>query len=95
MTDRKPLWPFLTATLVGVPVLYVASFGPACWAVDRGFVQSYFVGPVYAPLARVVVRGCPEQMGHALWVYGKLASGSAADPCADLLIARAAVLGAR
>lgn len=28
MTDRKrPLWPLLTAALIGLPVLYVATFG--------------------------------------------------------------------
>jgi hypothetical protein len=32
MNDRKrPLWPLVTAALIGLPVLYVASFGPACW----------------------------------------------------------------
>jgi hypothetical protein len=28
---NRPLWPLLTAALIGLPVLYVASFGPACW----------------------------------------------------------------
>ena len=27
----RPLWPLLTAALIGLPMLYVASFGPACW----------------------------------------------------------------
>jgi len=33
MSERKqrPLWPVLTTTLIVLPVLYVASFGPACW----------------------------------------------------------------
>ncbi len=29
--ERKPLWPWIAALLVGLPVLYVASFGPVCW----------------------------------------------------------------
>lgn len=32
---KRPLWPFLTAALLGLPVLYVASFGPACWIASR------------------------------------------------------------
>jgi hypothetical protein len=32
MSDRKtPLWPWIVALLIGLPVMYVASFGPACW----------------------------------------------------------------
>ena len=32
---KKPLWPFIGAWLIGLPVLYVASFGPACWISSR------------------------------------------------------------
>jgi hypothetical protein len=31
---KKPPWPWI-AVLVGLPVLYVASFGPACWLTAR------------------------------------------------------------
>jgi hypothetical protein len=27
--DRKPIWPWVVALLIALPVLYVASFGPA------------------------------------------------------------------
>jgi hypothetical protein len=34
--DRKnPPWPWIVALLIGLPVLYVASFGPACWTTVR------------------------------------------------------------
>ena len=33
--ERSPVWPWIVALLVGLPVLYVASFGPACWLADR------------------------------------------------------------
>jgi hypothetical protein len=33
--QRKPVWPWIAALLVGLPVLYVASFGPACWWFSR------------------------------------------------------------
>src|SRR5262249_16584066 len=29
--ERKSVWPWIKAVVVGLPVLYVASFGPACW----------------------------------------------------------------
>ncbi|HTI49730.1 MAG TPA: hypothetical protein VL475_02220 [Planctomycetaceae bacterium] len=33
---KKPGWMFwLTVTLIALPVLYVASFGPACWLLAR------------------------------------------------------------
>jgi hypothetical protein len=35
-TPRKPLWPKIVATVVLLtPILYVASFGPACWITAR------------------------------------------------------------
>jgi hypothetical protein len=33
--ERKPVWPWNVALLIGLPVLYVASFGPACWIAIR------------------------------------------------------------
>ena len=33
--SSKPLWPWIVVLLVGLPVLYVASFGPACWWVAK------------------------------------------------------------
>jgi hypothetical protein len=27
--DRKPIWPWIVALLIGLPVLYVVLFGPA------------------------------------------------------------------
>jgi hypothetical protein len=46
--ERKLLWPWIATLLIGLPVLYVASFGPACWLADRDFVSF-----------RAVVRGYP------------------------------------
>ena len=32
MTSRPPtVWTWIVGTLIGVPLLYVLSFGPACW----------------------------------------------------------------
>jgi hypothetical protein len=37
MSDRKKtgVWLWIAPLLIGLPILYVASFGPACWAVSR------------------------------------------------------------
>jgi len=31
--ERNPLWPWIVALLIGLPVMYIVSFGPACWLV--------------------------------------------------------------
>lgn len=33
--ERKPFWPWIVALLIGLPALYVVSFGPACWVCSR------------------------------------------------------------
>jgi hypothetical protein len=52
---KKPLWPWIVALLIGLPVLYVASFGPACWFASNTGVAYRDVMPsrglfVYWPL---------------------------------------------
>ncbi len=32
---KKPLWPWIMAMLIGLALLYVASFGPACALVEH------------------------------------------------------------
>src|SRR6185369_5046580 len=50
-TSRKSLWPKVVATAVVVlPVLYVASFGPVCWLVGHGKMNSAIPGRIYRPL---------------------------------------------
>jgi hypothetical protein len=54
MSDRnKPLWPWIAALLIGLPMLYVASFGPACWwrAMTLPANQATTVAPrIYWPI---------------------------------------------
>jgi len=33
--SRRPVWPILIVALIGLPVLYVASTGPAIWLLRR------------------------------------------------------------
>jgi hypothetical protein len=50
---KKPIWPWIVALLIGLPVLYVASLGPACWLADRGMISW---SEVYRPLARLAAK---------------------------------------
>ncbi len=53
---KNPLWPWIVALLIGLPVTYVASFGPACgmwtydWISDDTFILAY--GPLVGSLYR-------------------------------------------
>ena len=47
---KKPLWPWIVALLIGLPVLYVASFGPACGLVEHELLpRSILRGLPYKP----------------------------------------------
>src|SRR5262245_22794311 len=73
--DRKPVWPWIVALLIGLPLLYVASFGPACWLEDREVVPIGFVHTAYKPLVFVSARYCPGFVCDAATEYGMLCSG--------------------
>lgn len=49
-TSRKPAWPWIVALLIGLPVLYVLSFGPACWASLRTRSGGRLIGTIYYPI---------------------------------------------
>jgi len=62
----RPFWPLLTAALIGLPVLYVASFGPVVWIFDycvvRGRVSQggstqIFLEGIYHPVLWVMGYG--------------------------------------
>lgn len=46
---RKPVWPWATALLLGLPMAYIASFGPAVWLMRRDCISvetfCYWYGP--------------------------------------------------
>jgi hypothetical protein len=74
--DRKqPLWPWIVALLIGLPVLYVASFGPACWIGSRDATQpwaSLIVISVYEwPLPDLATLApCDSGVRALLWYAG-------------------------
>jgi hypothetical protein len=57
-TRSRPLWPLLTAVLIGVPVLYVASFGPAAAFLSEGYLHPVAFEVIYMPL-RVIADASP------------------------------------
>ena len=72
MTDeRKPLWPWVVALLIGLPVLYAASFGPACWISSRVPSLTAPVESAYAPLARISW-SLPTTAMNAFYRWGRI-----------------------
>ncbi|MGE5192196.1 MAG: hypothetical protein ACM3U2_06795 [Deltaproteobacteria bacterium] len=51
---KKPLWPWIAALLVGLPVLYAASFGPVCWITSRSDRGKNLPPVVYSPLLKLM-----------------------------------------
>ena len=54
MSDEgKPLWPWIAAVLIGLPVLYLLSFGPFTWMCDQ-YWSPHWMGvswnEIYAPI---------------------------------------------
>jgi len=74
MTDeRKPLWPWMVALLIGLPGLYVASFGPACWAMGLVDSGSAVVSTVFRPMMVLIIHG-PAPISDALSRYANVFS---------------------
>ncbi len=64
---KKPSWTFWAeALLVGLPTLYLASFGPACWLADRRIVAPDRTAAIYSPILTEL------RADDVLWSYGKL-----------------------
>jgi hypothetical protein len=60
------------ALLVLLPVLYVASFGPASWLARNDIVSLELAWRVYRPLAPVIAR-CPERLRREITTHVDLA----------------------
>lgn len=71
MTDRKPfsLWSLIAVVLIGMPLLYVASFGPACWFTTMGSYRPLSV--IYRPIFWIWAYG-PSALGDWIIWYGNL-----------------------
>jgi hypothetical protein len=62
--NRKERWAKWTlAAVVGLPVLYVLSFGPACWLNQRGHLSSWGMRVSYCLIFALEVNRClPEPL---------------------------------
>src|SRR5882757_3633298 len=63
---RKSVWPWIVAVLIGLPALYVASFGPVCWWISPK-------PPTGAP--RTPIDNIPH-VSHFFWPVGWVATHS-------------------
>jgi len=79
--NRRERWAkrMLAALLVGTPVLYVASFGPAIWLTKLDSPWAPQTAAIYWPLGRALVNA-PEVIREPLGWY----AGLFAQPCADV-----------
>jgi hypothetical protein len=50
--ERKRFGQWIAGLLIVLPVLYVASFGPACWLARAGAAGTLTVAKLYRPLVR-------------------------------------------
>ena len=65
--ERKPrsVWPWIAALLIGLPVLYVASFGPACWLSSRLGHGAGILPVIYRPIVRNMEHSKPNWSSYS------------------------------
>jgi hypothetical protein len=72
--ERKPVWPWIVALLIGLPVSYVAAFGPACWTARRlSRSERSSILKAYWPLSWISIHS-PDFFYGPLCAYGGLMS---------------------
>jgi len=55
IVNRKERWAKrLMAVNIAIPILYVASFGPACWISSRVNRGASFVTAIYGPAVKII-----------------------------------------
>ena len=77
IVNRKERWAKRTlAGTVALPVLYVASFGPACWLTSQVYIGGEQIKwnralIIYIPLARLILENPPEdsRLSHLLCLW--------------------------
>jgi hypothetical protein len=71
---KKSVWPWAVLLVAGIPVLYVASWGPVNWFVNQYSCPEWIQiadGFVYWPLLWAIEHG-PSWLSDALWWWVKL-----------------------
>ena len=76
--NRKySVWPWVVALLIGLPVLYVASIGPACWVTSRLRIGESAVTFVYGPVVNFAAdSNCEFAVEFIHWWSGFESTGS-------------------
>jgi hypothetical protein len=68
IVNRRERWAKWTLTaLISVPVLYVASIGPACWISSRADCGARVMTIVYQPLLKMAADVSGDD-GHITWI---------------------------
>ena len=47
---KKRTWPWIVALVISLPVVYLVSFGPACWISSRARIGANAVSTIYHPI---------------------------------------------
>ncbi len=69
---KKPLWPWIVTLLIGLPVLYVALFGPACWLATSWAPLRGPVNSIYSPAAWAYFKTPKNAVGKAIIWYANV-----------------------
>lgn len=68
-------WPVIAAALIGVPLLYVATFGPALGLAERGYLPVDTVALAYDPCLRLDAQA-PEVVRTSVLACARLCGGA-------------------
>src|SRR4029453_14587905 len=71
--ERKASWGWVVTLLIGLPVLYVASFGPACWLCEKQFAPTHITWIAFRPLTYLAVES-PHAVGAPIRRYAAIFS---------------------
>jgi hypothetical protein len=72
IVNRRERWAKWTAIgiVVALPLLYVASFGPACWIRAASLNRQATIPSIYLPLGRATTM-MPGWFGDAMFAYAR------------------------
>jgi hypothetical protein len=70
LVNRRERWAkwTLVGVVVGLPMLYVASFGPVCWLVGRQWLSPECLASLYRPVVAPAKLG-PDSISNVIWWY--------------------------
>jgi len=78
VVNRRERWAKRTlAGLIGLPVLYAASFGPICWLQDRRILPPMLAQRIYGPFGFILDNCFSDRICEFVIDYGICCSGDA------------------